>query len=79
MKKFMIVSCLFIFAVIMAGCNKEEKPKPEDRFAEYVDLWNEQKFSEMYTYLSTEAKESITKEEFTDRYKKYIPIYESIS
>ncbi|MBS4210308.1 penicillin-binding transpeptidase domain-containing protein [Bacillus sp. FJAT-50079] len=70
MKKFMIVSCLLIFAVIMAGCNKEEKPKPEDRFAEYVDLWNKQKFSEMYTYLSTEAKESISKEEFTDRYQK---------
>lgn len=67
MKKSLLF--LIMFAVVaLAGCNKE--PQPEDRFASYVKLWNEQKFEEMYEYLSTEAKETIKKEEFSERYKK---------
>lgn len=61
---FLVIMTVFI----LAGCNKE--PQPEDRFSTYVKLWNNQKFEEMYGYLSTEAKESIKKDEFVDRYKK---------
>jgi penicillin-binding protein 3 len=67
MKKFiglLMVSILFI----LSGCNKE--PQPEEQFSTYVKLWNDQKFEEMYSYLSTEAKETIKKEDFVERYKK---------
>ena len=52
----------------IAGCSKE--PQPQDRFAAYIKLWNEQKFDKMYDYLSEGAKEVITKEDFTSRYQK---------
>ncbi len=61
---------LFIILVLLVliGCNKETQP--EDQFLSYVKLWNDQKFEEMYSYLSTDAKDSIKKEEFVERYKK---------
>src|SRR5690242_8873406 len=52
----------------LTGCSKE--PTPQDRFAKYIALWNEQKFDQMYDYLSNDAKKKITKEEFTSRYDK---------
>ncbi|WP_026572733.1 penicillin-binding transpeptidase domain-containing protein [Bacillus sp. UNC438CL73TsuS30] len=67
MKKLIGV-LLLGFILILAGCNKE--PAPQDRFAAYIKLWNQQKFDQMYDYLSTSAKKSITKEEFTSRYEK---------
>lgn len=57
-----------LFLVILAGCNKE--PSPEDRFSEYINLWNEQNFTDMYDYLSADAKKNITEEEFVNRYTK---------
>nr|WP_042354335.1 penicillin-binding transpeptidase domain-containing protein [Bacillus rubiinfantis] len=68
MRKFMglLVAALLVLAI--AGCNKE--PQPQDRFAEYIDLWNKQKFDKMYDYLSKDAKSNITKAEFTNRYQK---------
>ncbi|ETI67461.1 penicillin-binding transpeptidase domain-containing protein [Neobacillus vireti] len=74
MRKFagvLVLGLLLVFA--FAGCSKE--PTPEDRFAEYIALWNQQKFTKMYDYLSNDAKEKITKEEFTSRYQK---IYEDL-
>ncbi len=61
---------LFIILVllVLTSCNKETQP--EDQFLSYVKLWNDQKFEEMYSYLSTDAKDSIKKEEFVERYKK---------
>ncbi|WP_019153910.1 penicillin-binding transpeptidase domain-containing protein [Robertmurraya massiliosenegalensis] len=73
MKKFLAIGFLFIVSITLAGCNKE--PMPEDTFTDYVKLWNEQKFAEMYEQLSSEAQESITKEDFTGRYAK---IYEDL-
>ncbi|MGG1401354.1 penicillin-binding transpeptidase domain-containing protein [Bacillus salipaludis] len=67
MKKLIGV-LLLGFVIILAGCNKE--PAPQDRFAAYIKLWNQQKFDQMYDYLSTSAKKSISKEEFTSRYEK---------
>ena len=54
---------LLLVVALAAGCSKE--PTPQDRFAEYIALWNEQKFDKMYDYLTNGAKEVITKEEFT--------------
>ncbi|MGX2961730.1 penicillin-binding transpeptidase domain-containing protein [Peribacillus sp. JNUCC 23] len=66
MKKFLFISILF---VILAGCS-DKGPTPEDRFAAYVKLWNEQKYDEMYKYLSAEAKKTINVKDFTKRYEK---------
>jgi penicillin-binding protein 3 len=54
--------------LVAAGCSKE--PTPEERFAEYISLWNEEKFDKMYGYLSNDAKKKISQEEFTSRYEK---------
>lgn len=53
--------------LLLAACS--EKPKPEDRFAEYVSLWNEQKFTSMYERLSEDTKSKISSEDFTKRYE----------
>jgi penicillin-binding protein 3 len=57
-----------LLILLVAGCSKE--PTPQDRFSKYIALWNEQKFDQMYDYLSTDAQKKITKEEFTNRYHK---------
>ncbi|QKE76064.1 penicillin-binding transpeptidase domain-containing protein (plasmid) [Arthrobacter citreus] len=71
MKK--LLGLLFIVAIITSGCSKS--PNPQERFSKYIALWNEQKFDKMYDYLTSDAKKSITKEEFTKRYQK---IYEDL-
>lgn len=62
---------LFILTILLliAGCTSKE-PTPDERFSEYVNLWNEQKFEEMYEFLSEPAKQKVTKQEFVDRYNK---------
>ncbi len=67
MKKFWTV-LLLITSLAIAGCS--QKPTPEDRWNTYVKLWNEQKFAQMYDFLSTEARKNVTKEEFIERYEK---------
>ncbi|MBA9027836.1 penicillin-binding transpeptidase domain-containing protein [Peribacillus huizhouensis] len=66
MKKILFISILF---VILSGCS-DKGPVPEDRFAAYVKLWNEQNYEEMYKYLSSEAKKTINEKDFTERYEK---------
>lgn len=68
MKKVLIATLILFLSIIIAGCNKE--PKPEERFSEYVKLWNEQKFDEMYALLSADAKGKISQEDFKERYSK---------
>ena len=68
MRRWFLVSLFLVFALVATGCNKEVQP--EDRFTEYVKLWNDQKFDKMYDYLSEEAKGKISKEDFTNRYTK---------
>ena len=72
MKKLIGILMLLIM-IVLAGCSKE--PTPEQRFSDYIALWNQQKFASMYNYLSTDAKKRITKEQFTSRYEK---LYEDL-
>lgn len=65
-KSLWLLVILILF--VLTSCNKE--PQPEEQFSTYVKLWNGQKFEEMYNYLSADAKKSIKKDEFVDRYKK---------
>ncbi|MFJ7726082.1 penicillin-binding transpeptidase domain-containing protein [Neobacillus sp. NPDC097160] len=73
MKKLIGILFLLVVAAALAGCSKE--PTPEERFSDYIALWNRQKFDKMYDYLSKDAKQDITKEDFTSRYQK---IYEDL-
>ncbi|MBT2683191.1 penicillin-binding transpeptidase domain-containing protein [Bacillus sp. ISL-37] len=68
MKRVLFIIMSVVIAAIISGCSKE--PTPEERFFQYVKLWNDQKFDEMYGFLSEKAKDSITKEEFVSRYNK---------
>lgn len=60
---------MMFVTILIAGCSNKE-PTPEERFSEYVKLWNEQKFEEMYEFLSQPAKDAVTKEDFVGRYNK---------
>ncbi|HWO74493.1 MAG TPA: penicillin-binding transpeptidase domain-containing protein [Bacillus sp. (in: firmicutes)] len=68
MKKWIFVLLMLLVTIFLAACNNE--PTAQERFKEYVGLWNEQKFSDMYDFLTADAKERITKEEFVGRYEK---------
>jgi penicillin-binding protein 3 len=68
MKRALIILLSVVLAAIISGCSKE--PTPEERFSQYIKLWNDQKFDEMYGFLSDKAKDSISKEEFVSRYNK---------
>jgi penicillin-binding protein 3 len=68
MKRVLLILLSVFIAALISGCSKE--PTPEERFSQYVKLWNDQKFDEMYGFLSEKAKDSITKEEFVSRYNK---------
>lgn len=67
MKRFKML-CLMLLIMIIAGCSNEEAAN--DRFKQYVKLWNDQKFEDMYSYLSQEAKKDLAKDEFVARYQK---------
>ena len=49
--------------------------RQKQAFEEYINLWNDKKFTNMYDYLSEHAKKTISKKEFTEKYQK---IYEGI-
>ena len=53
---------------MLVGCGKEEKPA--QAFDTYAKAWNKQKFADMYDQLSEDAKKSISKKEFTEKYEK---------
>lgn len=74
MKRKVIIFHIIIASILLlAGCT--DKSTPEDRLAEYTKLWNQQNFEKMYDYLSADTKKKITKQQFTERYKK---IYKGI-
>lgn len=49
----------FCFAVILVGCNKNESPK--QAFEEYINLWNDREFANMYDRLSEHAQKRFLK------------------
>ena len=50
---------LVCFAVLLVGCNKNEPPK--QAFEEYINLWNDRKFANMYDHLSDHGKNRFLK------------------
>jgi penicillin-binding protein 3 len=73
MRKITFISLIIVMVFLFTACKKEEEKKevlPEERLAEYVQLWNKQDFEKMYEeYLSTPTIEEYTKEEMVDRYQ----------
>ncbi|MFY4777062.1 penicillin-binding transpeptidase domain-containing protein [Metabacillus sp. RGM 3146] len=68
MKKIIAALIPAVFILLLSACT--EQPKPEDKFQEYVRLWNSGNFEGMYNDLSSDVQKSTSKEEFVSRYKK---------
>ncbi|QDP42207.1 penicillin-binding transpeptidase domain-containing protein [Radiobacillus deserti] len=60
--------------IIILGCSKDEVT-PEEKMEQFVSMWNDQKFSNMYDMLSEKAQSSYSEEEVINRYEK---IYEDL-
>jgi len=73
-KWFQAIFITFLSVLFLTACNDE--PSPKDAFYNYVKLWNEQKFDKMYSILSKDAKDQISKEDYVERYSK---IYSDIN
>jgi len=73
-KWFRAIFITFLSVLFLTACNDE--PSPKDAFNDYVKLWNEQKFDKMYSILSNDAKDKISKEDYVERYSK---IYSDIN
>ncbi|MDC3412207.1 penicillin-binding transpeptidase domain-containing protein [Aquibacillus sp. 3ASR75-11] len=61
---------MILFLFVLTACSNEDEVTPDDVMKEYVDNWNEQKFSEMYDMLSNESRELYPTEKYVDRYQK---------
>lgn len=68
MKNLLAAAFLVLGLATAAGCGKKE-PQPEELLTEYIDLLNEEKYEEMYAYLTEEAKASIDQEAYVERYE----------
>ncbi|MBB6448092.1 penicillin-binding protein [Geomicrobium halophilum] len=69
MKKYLSLALLLGLGACSNG------PTQEEVMDEFVAVWNDQNFSEMYTYLSGEVQDKIDKNAFVDRYET---IYEEV-
>ncbi|WP_440894758.1 penicillin-binding transpeptidase domain-containing protein [Amphibacillus sp. Q70] len=70
MKKFTYI-IVALLVILLAGCSDDEEViLPEQRFEEYIQLWQEQNFTEMYDRLSEETQETYSQEDFAERYQK---------
>lgn len=69
MKNFFTGTIFLAAILLLTAC--QEQPSPEDRIAEYIDLWNDLEFEEMYgQYLNEGTKNAFGTEEFVDRQLK---------
>lgn len=67
MKRKMLAAALLTLCLsFLAGCGKEPV-QPEQLLTEYIQLLNEEKYEEMYTYLSEDAKAQTDEETYVNR------------
>lgn len=67
MKIEMLAAALLTLCLsFLAGCGKEPV-QPEQLLTEYIQLLNEEKYEEMYTYLSEDAKAQTDEETYVNR------------
>ena len=67
MKRLWAAALLALGLTLFTGC-KGKKPEPEELLTEYMDLLNQEKYEEMYAYLTEEAKAAIDQEAYVERY-----------
>ncbi|UOE95423.1 penicillin-binding transpeptidase domain-containing protein [Alkalihalobacillus sp. LMS39] len=65
-KLFKLLPLLVIF-LLMSACSEKE-PLPEEALQSYLSFVEQGDYEKMYEYLTTSAKEKISKEEFVERY-----------
>lgn len=69
MKKWSMIGIAFLTLVLLTACSK--KDTPENRLITYIDLWEEEKWTDMYdAYITSEAQETYGKEHFIERTEK---------
>ncbi|GAA0499242.1 penicillin-binding protein 3 [Salinibacillus aidingensis] len=67
-RKWILFSAILLLSFL--GACKGDQVTPDERLSEYISLWNEQNFDQMYEdYLSATAKENYAKEDMAGRYK----------
>ena len=81
-KKTIIIISVVIILLVIIGIisfiilsNKKDEENAKQTFTQYIGLINDDKYEEMYNYLTTEAKGKISEEDFLARNKN---IYEGI-
>ena len=81
-KKTIIIISVVIILLVIIGIisfiilsNKKDEENAKQTFTQYIGLINDDKYEEMYNYLTTEAKGKISEEDFLTRNKN---IYEGI-
>ncbi|MFB1049926.1 penicillin-binding transpeptidase domain-containing protein [Paraliobacillus sp. JSM ZJ581] len=67
MKRFLLLGGLFLLLTGLIACSNEEDTA-ENRLQTYIDNWEEEKFTEMYSMIGNQ--EDYPPENFVDRYKK---------
>lgn len=75
MKRSILIAFILLIT-FMTACSKDEEVTPNERFDEYVKLWHDEEFTNMYDMLSAESREEYPPEQFIDRYNK---IYEDLN
>ncbi|WP_130859688.1 penicillin-binding transpeptidase domain-containing protein [Gracilibacillus phocaeensis] len=68
MKK--IAWLIILGLVALVGCSNDDIAKPEDKLQEYVDLWNQQDFTEMYTMVPEDVE--------GEAFNRYEKIYQDV-
>lgn len=70
MKRVITGLMVVLISAFLTACNEEETT-PEDRLSEYIELWNDSQFHDMYSeYLSSSSKETYSEEDMANRYEK---------
>lgn len=70
MKKYIHILLVALMSLLLASCSSKEEVNPIEPFNEYIKLWNNKDFNQMYELLSSTAKEKISKQDFTEKYTK---------
>lgn len=70
MKKTSLYIFVFILTIIVLSACSKDSINPTEQVEKYIQLWNEQNFTEMYELLTEETKSEYPEEAFIDRYEK---------
>jgi len=68
MRKRILLLFAIIFILLITACSSNSQPNK--RFESFVDHWNDQSFSQMYDYMSANARDSFDQDAFTERFEK---------